>query len=299
MKTLKKKLKKPLQSIENVVEYCGFIIAITFFRILPYHFARYLLVQLSLFTGIVLRIRRNVILSQLRLILPDKSETEYREIIYRLFKHLGYTIAEFFLLPHDKMVQLVTYHNTSFVDEALTLGRGLLIASGHFGNWENGGVYLAKKDRVNAIVKRQRNPYFDHYIENNRLQHNVRVIYKNNTLKPILAAIKKNEIIAFLIDQFAGNDGIWIPFVGVETSTFPGIAKIALKTKSPIIFCYDVRNDDGTHDIFFQQPILCDDLPYNNDNIRMITLLLNNKLSECILQYPHLWFWLHKRWRKH
>ena len=155
------------------------------------------------------------------------------------------------------------------------------------------GEYIASFFDLSVIIKKQRNQYFHDYTYNKSVEENVTLIDQKNALRPILKLLKKNYIIAIMVDQSAGKLGIQTKFLGHLASTYVGAAKISMKTGVPIVPAIAFRNDDQSHTFIFKQIILPDDF----DNVTDYTEAISKKLEDYILKYPEQWFWVHNRWK--
>jgi KDO2-lipid IV(A) lauroyltransferase len=71
---------------------------------------------------------------------------------------------------------------------------------------------------------------------------------------------------------------------------------MALKYNVPVIMAFDVRDKKGNHKIFFNEGMEFYG-EYNEENIFNATKTINSVIEKYILEYPHLWLWLHRKWR--
>ena len=104
-------------------------------------------------------------------------------------------------------------------------------------------------------------------------------------------------IVSLLMDQNAGKNGVLTDFLGHEASTFVGAAKIAIKNGCPIVPAYAIRKDDGSHLFICEEIISANGFENNLKDITQFTEVISKRIEKYIFQYPHLWFWVHKRWK--
>lgn len=98
-------------------------------------------------------------------------------------------------------------------------------------------------------------------------------------------------------DQNAGKDGIIMDFLGHPSSTFKGAAKIAMHSNIPVVSAFLIRNPDGSNTAHFESPIYPMAYSKTDEGVEQMTKDISQRLEEHILQYPYLWFWLHRRWK--
>lgn len=281
------------KKIKNIVEYLAFRCALAIFTLLPYRIAYWLMGKIAQFAGLVLKIRYNVAQEQLQSVFPEKSPWEIRKIIASMYRNLGYTAAETYLGGKKELsrVNTIGWEN---VENALDQKRGLILVAAHFGNWELGIHYLAnKKIPVTVIAKKQRNSLFENYLMKNRQANGVNVFYTHNSYRYLLEALKQNHVLGLLSDQAAGREGLLMNFLGRPASVQYGPAKIAVRNNTPIMIAYALRNNDHSHTLVFQEAIL----EPKNLTISELTAIYSAGLEKLIVCYPHLWFWVHKRFK--
>lgn len=245
--------------------------------------------------GYRLGLRKGLVISQMKRSLPHLTHKQVLDYTKRMYQHYGLMICEIFKSDKDKIIEDVIFEGAENFEEAIKLGKSVLIATGHFGNWELLGYYfLKKKIKLSAVAKKQRNPFFDDYFVNFRAEHGLDVIYQKGALKGILRAIKGNRMIFFLHDQDARKTGEIMSFMNHDASVFMGIAKIALKADLPVMPAYHIRTKEGKHIFRFEKVIYP-----QQEGLTAFEVMhkLNNSLTEQITRSPELWFWLHKRWK--
>jgi len=284
---------------KSKIEFFFFILFINIFKVFPYKFTRSFLGRLFVFGAGLLDIRNSLAKKQLKIVFPDKTEREIKTIIKKMYYHMGLTTAESYFGNKEKlfkMCEVVGWDNLKSVVEE---GKGVILVTGHFGNWELAGKYIAAHFKLAVVGKKQRNRYFDNYTNALRLKDNVIVINKKNALRPILKLLGEGFIVSLLMDQNAGRNGVLTDFLGHEASTFVGAAKIAIKTGCPIAPAYAIRKDDGSHLFICEEIISPEGYKNNLEDITKFTEIISKRIEKYIYQYPHLWFWVHKRWKGH
>ena len=284
---------------KSKIEFFFFKLFINVFKLLPYKFTRSFLANLFVFGASLFDIRNSVAKKQLKMVFPDKTDKEIKNIIKKMYYHMGLTTAESYFGNKEKLFETCEVQGWENLKDAVEMGKGVILATGHFGNWELAGKYIAAHFDLVVVGKRQRNRYFDDYTNALRLKDNVIVINKKNALRPILKMLGEGYIVSLLMDQNAGRNGVLTDFLGHEASTFVGAAKIAIKTGCPIALAYAIRKDDGKHLFVCEESISPEGFKNNLEDITKFTEIISKRIEKYIYQYPHLWFWVHKRWKGH
>jgi len=287
-----------MKKVKHHIEYLLFVSFIWLFRLFSERVALAILKSWSYIIGYVFGLRKKVVLYQLQLCFPQKSFEEISQIAKRVYKELAVTLAEVFIFSSDYLKDKIEIFGYDEIKKNLSYGRGLIIVSAHFGNWELAAKLLAVDiPPVYAIVKKQHNIYFNDYIDKTRRDAGIITVEMKNAFKQLITALKQNGIAAVLIDQYAFKDGIDIEFLGNKTKTYTSIAQMAIKYHIPVIVAFDVRNSQGLHQIIYNKSMVFREMEYNDENIYQVTKMINAQIEEYILKYPHLWFWVHKKFR--
>ena len=120
-----------------------------------------------------LGIRRAVVERQLTAALPERSREDIERITRATYANLGRTSVETAILPAYSASEIVNLFEDvqgwNIVEERLARGRGLIVVTGHLGNWELGGAYLAARGiPIDAVARHMANPLFDRYLTSTR-----------------------------------------------------------------------------------------------------------------------------------
>ncbi len=286
------------KKFKNIYEIILFKMTLGTLKLLPFKLTFKWSAKLGIFAGMILGIRKKVAYSQIKESFPEKTDQEIKKILRRMYENIGYQSIEFFIGNRTDLLKNVTSEGFEYLREAYEKNKGVIIVSGHFGNWEMAGEFIASKGmRFGAVVKRQRNPYVNDYIENRRAGSNIHLIYKKRSFRGIVKELKNGSGIAFLSDQAANKQGIKLNFLGREASVNIGAAKLALKFSVPIVFCYSLREPDNSLSFHCHKPIFIENLDENQKNIKYLTQALNSEIENIVKKYPENWFWVHKRWK--
>jgi Kdo2-lipid IVA lauroyltransferase/acyltransferase len=181
--------------------------------------------------------------------------------------------------------------------EALAEGRGVILATGHYGNWEMAAAAIAARGvPIEAIVKRQSNPLVDARIAATRRALGVETIEMGQARREVPRALLSGATVGIVADQDARRSGVWVPFFGLPASTHRGPALFSLRLGSPLFAAVARRLPDGRYLLDGER---IDTTPRGpiEDDVARITAAVAAHLEREIRKDPAQYFWLHKRWK--
>ena len=255
----------------------------------------------------LLPVRRRAVMRNLRRVfggkIPDQEIVRLAQASYGHFAQLIWEFAGFAFLSEKTRASLVRVENDQAMRRAHELGHGILILTGHFGNWELIGVagiaqFPEYRDRFHFLRKPLRPGLLDAVVKRRFKRAGLRVIESKGSLPEIIDALAARDAVAFVMDQHAGGrDGISVDFFGLPAYTFRSLAIIALQTGAPVVPCAAYRDRDGKHVLRFDDalPAIWHDDP--DEAIRLNTRAYNEALERMVLRHPEQWFWMHNRWK--
>ena len=257
---------------------------------------------LGWFYGSVIRYHRRDALDALRRSCPEKNEQEIQSIINRMYKNLGMNQFELLRLAGgaiDETNDRITVVGKEIVDQALQRGKGVLIMSAHFGNWDFLPMFSAKKQRypVTIISKEIKNKTINGIWMLMRKQVGVNIIPNHNSARAALRVLRRNELLGFILDQNRPRDaGIFVDFFGRPACTSPGLAILSAQTQAPVVPVFIHRTSDGNH-LLQVFPMLEPPPDRETETIRKTTQEYTKIIEDQIRQHPEQWIWLHRRWK--
>jgi Kdo2-lipid IVA lauroyltransferase/acyltransferase len=290
-----------MKKIKYIAEFIAAILGLSFLIIIPYR----LRIKIGSYLGILVyksyRKRSVIAFENIAASFPGLSIKRHKKICKESFRHFGIAFAEFIQLLrfNDKFIgKYISVEGESHVAKAILKGRGIIGICPHLGNWEFVAAYVASKGYpLSVIMKRQSNPFINRLIEKFRMSFNMQLIYKSKAAFPVLKALKQNRIIAFVADQDAGKNGIFIDFLGKSASTAQGPARFAQSLKSPVMIFTGIREKHGKFKIIISPELDIDYNKNNGNNIYNNTKIWSEKIEEYIRKYPEQYFWMHRRWK--
>jgi KDO2-lipid IV(A) lauroyltransferase len=242
--------------------------------------------------------RRDVVERQIGAAFADRDPEWVAEVTRACYRHFGREIAAVARIGRyggqcllDRFPggeEAVAYHHRACG------GGGAIIVTGHIGNWEAAGAYLAAAGlNMAAVVKRQRNPAFNDRMLETRRRSDVEPIYMQDARSRIPEALREGKTVALVADQDAGDRGLFVPFLGREASTFRGPARLALSQDVPLFFGAAVRTgaDYGWVLEEVEKP------PSGEDAELELTRRWVGHLERQVRRYPEQYFWFHRRWK--
>lgn len=218
------------------------------------------------------------------------------------FRHVGMTLVEFFLrqprITPEEVEREVRFEGQEHYEDAFSRGKGVLLVTAHYGNWEMMGPRLFRAGyRVSAVSRTADDPGLERMIESIRTRCGLQQIPRRQAARQGLAALRRNEILAILLDQNTAEGGIFVPFFGHPASTATGPAVFALKTGAAIVPTFCLREADGTHTMKAWPPIFPQPTGDRTRDIWELTAQVTRSIELQIRERPELWCWLHNRWK--
>lgn len=242
---------------------------------------------------------RRVARKNLALIYPEKPEAEREQMARAVFRHFGRMAGEFIKLPRltqAEVERMVTVEGEEHMKQALAMGKGVLLVTGHFGNWEVMARWIAMHNYpINVVARDARDPAATKLLTDTREGNGAQVLYRGNSARAVLQCLKKNEIVGLLPDQNAAD--VFVPFLGQRTGTVDGPGIIHLKTGAPLLFGWCVRLPDNRFQITFEPPEVIKPTGDKSADVDRVMTLINARLEAQIRRNPTQWLWLHDRWK--
>ena len=253
---------------------------------------------LGALVGLVVRyfpIARRRVDRELRRVYPDMPRSERMVLCHKMGRNMGRTLFEIlhcteFQTLHER--NIVSGPGFATLQQAHAVGKGAIIVSGHFGQWEAiRSTLKARGMETGAVYRPQTNRHYER-----RLFAGIEA-----GGKPILATgkigtralvrhIRKGGFIAILLDE-KYTDGARLPFLGHPALTSLAAAQLALKYDLPMVPAFGTRTGDGTQfNVEFDAAIA------PSDSLTM-TQTFNDNLSDRILNDPDQWYWMLHRWK--
>ncbi|MDF1738711.1 MAG: 4'-phosphopantetheinyl transferase superfamily protein [Verrucomicrobiales bacterium] len=254
-----------------------------------------------------LPIKRATVLSNLNRVFGETLDEQQIETLAQAFYgHFLKFFAEFVSLPFmsaRKKETIIRVEGGEHVDAAREQGKGVLLLSGHFGNWEVSTVAgIAQFKEYHGLFHFIRRPlkpkWFNDFVMRRFRKAGFGTLEKSGSLDDILDLLEDNHIVVSIFDQHTiPKYGIVSEFFGHPASTFKSLAVLAQFTGAPVIPSHSWREPDGTHVLKFSPPVDIVTEGRTRDIIAKNTKRFNEVLEQFILAHPEQWIWMHKRWK--
>ena len=250
-----------------------------------------------------LGVRRKVVERQIAAAFPGLDETEVLRIARESYAHLGRTTIETALLgtlgPAAVIDLFEGVDNWACVERALAAGKGLIFVTGHLGNWELGGAYLAARGvGLDVVVRNQENPLFDAYLNRTRERLGMTIVRDSEAVRRTPRSLKAGRAIAFLSDQgVLGLASTFVPFFGRPAKTPRGPAVFALRLKVPVVFGTALRQPSGRYRFSFE-PVTVQDTGNRERDVDAVVAEYTKTLERWVRKAPEQYFWHHRRWKR-
>jgi KDO2-lipid IV(A) lauroyltransferase len=285
------------------LEYAGLASLLAAFRLGSRDAARHGGERLGRFVDRVIPLRREVALANLHAAFPEMSEAERRAVYRRMLENLGVMLAEFARFNRrtpDPPSLSMRVDNPDAFAAARDAGRGALLLTAHFGNWEGLGAMARELGYpVTVLGARQRNPLVEDLFTRYRGRMGLAAITVGKSLKPILKALNSGAFVATLADQDGGPGGFFIDFLGRRASVQPGLFRLIARRGTPLVTGFSWREGDGWRGAF-QEPIwprvASTEKEAETEALRLAAIY-TARVEEYVRRHPDHWFWVHRRWR--
>ena len=284
------------------MEYAAHRLVVGFLNVLPEGWALSLGGALGWIVGVIFRFRWRTVMDQLRIAFPEEDEKWRRNVARASFRHVGrQSVATFRIgrLGIAGVRERTDMFGYEAMREAWAEGKGLIVSTGHFGNWEVGGASISAHGiPCNGVVQRQRNPLFDADLAATRARLGYRAIERKSAPKEVLRVLRKGGAVGFVGDQNIRRGGVFVDFFGKPAATARGTALFALRTGSPIFVgvAKSVPGVPQRYHVTFE-PVDFSPTGDMDADVLELTRLHTKLLEKRVREAPEQYFWQHRRWK--
>ncbi|MEA1996436.1 MAG: lysophospholipid acyltransferase family protein [Gemmatimonadota bacterium] len=287
--------------LRHLFEYGLFRVLIFVLGIMPHRLALAAGKALGSIVWRVVGYRKSVMCKNMGLAFPQEKPAEIERTALACYRNLGRIFFEYsriMRLSDSWMARNIHVHGQDLLDKAVESGRGAIIVSFHYGNWELMGACIGRLGYPLDVTSRvQTNQPFNDYITRIRQANGITLLpLTGSAHKRILNSLKQGRFVGFLADQDAGRGGVFVDFLGRPASTPKGPALYSFLTGVPVVMGFMPPRDGGGWEIVFEE-VPRPDTKNREDFIREMTAYYTARLEEYVRQSPENWFWLHRRWK--
>lgn len=177
--------------------------------------------------------------------------------------------------------------------------KGMIMLTGHYGNWEVLGYALATLGfDTTSVARPLDNPYVNEFLLGVRQRKGQKIIAKKGATEEVTAALESGGIVGFIADQNAGPKGIFVDFFGRKASTYKSIGLLAMQYNVPVLVGYARRIGEDFHFHMGVQDIIHpQDWQEQPDPLRYITQRYTRAIEDMVRVDPGQYLWVHRRWK--
>ncbi|MBD3368841.1 hypothetical protein GF402_00570 [Candidatus Fermentibacteria bacterium] len=288
-------------SLRHRLEYVLLRTAVWVSNMLPLRIALGLGSLLGWLAWRILRVRRGVCMTNLRMVFPSRSDEELDRIGLSSYRNVGRFVMEFARQPklnERHFRRFVEVEEPDLLQRYLDLETGIIGLGFHFGNWELMGVIQKMVGfNIHFLVGRQRNRLVDDFMNRLRASHGIGLISMDSAMRRIVRITREGGLVCWLSDQDAGRDGLVVDFLGYPASTPRGAARFSVKLGIPIMCGFLVRKRGP------EQRLELSELLYSRTDLppeeaeRDLTQRYTDILAEMVRRHPEQYWWPHRRWK--
>ena len=271
--------------------------------VLPRSLARAIGAGLGSLCFTLLRRLREVGRFNLTLAYPGQGTVERDHLLRRVYRSLGWQLAEFCLMPRYTLAQasqFIEYEGLEHYLAAKDRGQGVLVLTGHLGAWELSSFYHSLAGYpMGLVIRRLDNPLVDEFVNRIRCLHGDRVIHKDDFARGLISAMRAGETVGILMDtNMTPPQGVFVPFFGVEACTASGMARVALKTDAAVLPGFLLWNEKRRkYVLHFRECIPLVRSGKAEADILANTAAFTAAIERAIRSAPEQWLWMHRRWK--
>lgn len=269
--------------------------------ILPFRVLYFVSDCIFLFLYYVIGYRKKVVMNNLKIAFPEKSEEELKRIMKEFFRHFIDIFMEMiktFSISNEEILKRFHLTNPEELDAFMARNKNILLMSSHYGNFEwLFSLNLRVDHNGFAAYKKVKNKYFNNYIVRSRSRFNTTLI----PTKKLISELDKNDkkdirsVYGMLIDQSPKKNKIyhWTTFFGKEVPVITGTEMLAKKYDYAVMYIETKKVKRGYYET--KMEVLTEnprDIPDFD-----ITDLFMKKLEAQIRKAPEYYFWSHKRFK--
>src|SRR5688500_17258273 len=248
---------------------------------------------------------RDRAMGNLRRSFPDMPEPQLRRMAKRSMQALCLLAIEVLfttrLIRVDTFQRYIVFGVRFRETLALMLKRdqGMIMLTGHYGNWEILGYVLATLGFPTVSIARPLdNPYVSEFVFGVRERTGQKIIAKKGATDEVVQVLDTHGTVGFIADQNAGSKGLFVDFFGRKASTYKSIALLAMQYEVPVMIGYARRlNDRFRFELGVQDIIYPADWKSQDDPLRYITQRYTKGIEDFVRRDPGQYLWVHRRWK--
>lgn len=246
--------------------------------------------------------RRRIVMNNLKYAFPEKKEQEKMQIARKVWRNIGITAAEFVKIQQltcSNLSQYIKIYGEEYLKKSLENGKGCILFSAHFCNWEIVHAALSLKGySILAIARPLENPLVDRLVNLIRESTGTKIILAKNSAGKALNWLRTKRLLYVLLDQRITENEVYVNFLNRPAATTSIVALLARRTGTAVIPIYSIRKEDGKIEIYVEEPLKIKMSNNIRENTLLNTVIFSRIIENWIKKYPYYWFWVHNRWKR-
>ena len=243
---------------------------------------------------------RTSVANNLKVIFPGIEKRLLKKYTKGVFINFGIYLANFFKFKNlglDYIKKNLVIEGREHIDKALSLGKGLIIVSGHIGNWELGGIALGLLGYpVNAVTFTHKHKKVNIFFTRQRELKGLRVIPLEKAVRGALLAFSRNEIVCLMGDRDFTGGGLVMDFFGLPTMIPRGPAVFSLRNKTPMLLAFTLIENKEKFRLSFTPPIEFTPSGEYEKDVLSLTLIYLKQIEDYIRAHPGQWLMFRRFW---
>lgn len=247
----------------------------------------------------IMRYRRGIVLNNLRIVFPEKTEQERWKMAKKFYHNLVDTFIETIKMvtASDKFIEKRFTGNWHVLNEIKPSGRKVQLHLGHNFNWEWGNAAGARQLEFPfiGVYMPLTNKVFDRLFYNLRSRKGTLLVRATNMREDLMPHRNKQYLMGLVADQNPGHpaSGLWFRFLGRPAPFLSKPARHAIFNECAVAFAFIHKKKRGHYEVVFT---LVEENAATTNEIDL-TRKFVHYMEEVIRKYPDMWLWSHRRWK--
>ncbi|HEX3879309.1 MAG TPA: lysophospholipid acyltransferase family protein [Bryobacteraceae bacterium] len=281
-------------TVRNVVEYCLAQTLLKSVQWSPMPLAAWLSRRYIALLDLVAPRLRQAAYRNLSFALPGADAKVTTDAVFDSLARVLLSFAKFPTMRRENISQWIRCEGIEHFEAARRAGRGVLVATGHLGNWElSAFAHAWLTAPMHFVVRPLDNPLLDRLIQTRRELSGNRSLGKRDSVRVILKALAANEAVGILIDQnWTADTGVFVDFFGKPACSDTGFAKLAAHTGAAVVPGFALWSAEERRYVLRFYP----SIPITGDAARD-TAAIQSAFEAIVRAHPGEWLWIHRRWK--
>ncbi|MCK4838162.1 MAG: lysophospholipid acyltransferase family protein [Desulfobulbaceae bacterium] len=245
--------------------------------------------------------RQRTIIHLARVYGKSKNPQQIKALARAVFVHFATVFVDVVRMPviiRSGINKMVSTEGTEHFDRAFKVGKGVILTTCHFGNFELLGAWMAQNGYPMKVIGTTLfDPRLDQILLEIRKCSGNSAISRGKSTREIIRTLKNGAAVGMLIDQDTKSQGVFVNFFNKPAHTPTGPAVLARRLDVPIIPAFMYLKDDFSYHLECQPPLELVRTDDEDHDIIVNTQKISDAYEAMIRRYPEQWVWMHKRWK--